>query len=77
MYVLNRSLSDNPMYMLKNFKYSSRKVIDMPGWLGIKIICPSGPTYISADCCFSEVALYNKSNKACQSSIKRTSSSSY
>jgi hypothetical protein len=45
------------MNMLKNFKYSSGKVIDMPGWLGIKIICPSGPTCISADCCFSEVAL--------------------
>ena len=51
------SLSDNPMYMLNNLKYSSRKVIDMLGWLGIKIMCPSGPTCISADCCFSEVAL--------------------
>ena len=51
------SLSDNPMYMLNNLKYSSRKVIDMLGWLGIKIMCSSGPTCISADCCFSEVAL--------------------
>ena len=42
MYVLNRSLSDNPMYMLKNLKYSSRKVRDMLGWLGIKTMCPSG-----------------------------------
>jgi hypothetical protein len=37
MHVLNRSLSDNPMYMLKNLKYSSRKVIDMLGWLGIRV----------------------------------------
>ena len=36
------SLSDNPMHMLKNLKYSSRKVIDMLGWLGIKIMCRVG-----------------------------------
>ena len=27
------------------------------GWLGIKIMCPSGATCLSADCCFSELAL--------------------
>ena len=31
------------------------------GWLGIRIMCPSGATYLSADCCFSELAL-KKSN---------------
>jgi len=27
------------------------------GWLGIKIMCPSGAMCISAHCCFSELAL--------------------
>ena len=27
------------------------------GWLGIRLICPSGTTSLSADCCFSELAL--------------------
>ena len=27
------------------------------GWLGIRIICPSGATCLSVDCCFSELAL--------------------
>ena len=29
------------------------------GWLGIRIMCPSGATYLSADCtcCFSDLAL--------------------
>ena len=27
------------------------------GWLGMRIICPSGATCLSADCCFSELAL--------------------
>ena len=27
------------------------------GWLGIRIICLSGATCLSADCCFSEIAL--------------------
>ena len=27
------------------------------GWLGIRIMCPSGATYLPADCCFSELAL--------------------
>jgi len=31
------------------------------GWLGIRIMCQSGTTCQSADCCFSELALY-KSN---------------
>ena len=37
-------------------------------------MCPSGVTYLSADCCFNELALL-KSNYACLSSIKWTSSS--
>ena len=27
------------------------------GWFGISIMCPSGTTGLSADCCFSELAL--------------------
>ena len=27
------------------------------GWLGIRIMCPSGATCLSTDCCFSELAL--------------------
>jgi len=27
------------------------------GWLGIRIMCPSGAICLSADCCFSELAL--------------------
>jgi len=27
------------------------------GWLGIRIMCPSGATCLSADCCFSKIAL--------------------
>ena len=46
------------------------------GWLGIRIICPSESTCLPMDCCFSELALY-KSNSACCSSTKRTSSSSH
>jgi len=45
-------------------------------WLGISIICPCGPTCLSADCSISELVLW-KSNKACWSSTKRTSSSSH
>ena len=29
------------------------------GWLGIRIMCPSGAICLPADCCFSELALYN------------------
>jgi len=31
------------------------------GWLGIRIMHPSGVTYLPMDCCFSELPLY-KSN---------------
>ena len=31
--------------------------IAMTGWLGIRIMCPSGATCLSADSCFSELAL--------------------
>jgi hypothetical protein len=44
------------------------------GWLRIRIMCQSGATCLSMDCCFSELAL-SKSDSACWSSIKRTSSS--
>ena len=27
------------------------------GWLGIRIMCPSGATCLPADCCFSKLAL--------------------
>ena len=27
------------------------------GWLGIRIMCPNGATCLSAECCFSELAL--------------------
>jgi hypothetical protein len=27
------------------------------GWLGIRIMCQSGATCLTADCCFSELAL--------------------
>jgi hypothetical protein len=27
------------------------------GWLGIRIMCPSGATRLPTDCCFSELAL--------------------
>ena len=27
------------------------------GWIGIRIMCPSGAICLSADCCFSELAL--------------------
>ena len=45
-------------------------------WLGIGIICPSGATYLSVNCCFNELALY-KYNSACWSSTKWISSSSH
>jgi hypothetical protein len=46
------------------------------GWLGIRITCPNRVTFLPADCCFSELALY-KSNSACWSRTRRTSSSSH
>jgi len=33
------------------------EVREKSGWLGIRIMCPSGATCLSADCCFSELAL--------------------
>ena len=27
------------------------------GWLGIRIMCPNGATYLPTDCCFSQLAL--------------------
>ena len=33
-------------------------------WLsGIRVMCPSGPTCLSADCCSSEQALWNPNNR--------------
>ena len=32
------------------------------GWLGIRIMCQSGAKCLSADCCFSELALLKKFN---------------
>ena len=46
------------------------------GWLGIRIMCLSWETCLSADCYYSELALL-KSNKACWSSTEWTSSSSH
>jgi hypothetical protein len=43
------------------------------GLLGIKIMCPCGTLCLPTDCCFSELALL-KSNSACWSRTKRTSS---
>ena len=43
---------------------------------GIRIMCPSGATCLPADCCFSELTL-KKSNPACWSRTKWTSSSSH
>jgi hypothetical protein len=34
------------------------------GWLGIRLMCSSGATCLSTDCCFNELAL-QKSNKVC------------
>ena len=36
-------------------KYASLRATT--GWLEIRIMCPSGGTCLSTDCCFSEVAL--------------------
>ena len=44
--------------------------------LGIRIMCPSGVTCLSADCYFSELSLY-KFNSASWFRTKRTSSSSH
>jgi hypothetical protein len=39
------------------------------GWLGIRIMCPSGATYLTAGCCFNELALAT-SNSECRSHNK-------
>jgi hypothetical protein len=38
-------------------KHAALKERAKTGWLGIRIMCPSGATCLSADCCFSELAL--------------------
>ena len=46
-------------YKIGNYCFSA-KVVTLrrkTGWLGIKIMCPSGATCLSADCYFSELAL--------------------
>jgi hypothetical protein len=30
---------------------------EQTGWLGIKILCPSGATCLPVDCCFSVLSL--------------------
>jgi len=37
--------------------YHENRVVVKMGWLGIRIMCHSGATCLSADCCFSELAL--------------------
>ena len=43
-----------------NSQYSGERA--KTGWFGIRIMCPYGVTYQSADCCFSELALSNYKN---------------
>ena len=62
-------------YMTCIYCFSAKHVAlwrAMTGWLEIGIMCPNGATCLSADCCFSELALW-KSNSACWSSTKRIS----
>jgi len=35
----------------------------MTNWLRIRLICPSGATCLPADCCFSELALKNPTQR--------------
>ena len=37
--------------------FSEKHAILTTGWLRIRIMCPSGVTCLSTDCCFSELAL--------------------
>ena len=53
---------------------STKQIRAKTSWLGISIMCPSGATCLSVGCGFSELAMW-KSNSACWSIIKRTSSS--
>jgi hypothetical protein len=52
-------------------KHAALRRKSKTGWLGIRIMCPSGATFLSADCCFNELALY-KSNSTCWSRTKQT-----
>ena len=38
-------------------KYAELRIRAKTGWLGIRIMCPSGATCLPADCWFSELAL--------------------
>ena len=38
-------------------KHAALRRKSKTGWLGIRIMCPSGATCLSAECCFSELAL--------------------
>ena len=38
-------------------KHAALRRKSKTGWLGIRRMCPSGATCLSADCCFSELAL--------------------
>jgi hypothetical protein len=38
-------------------KHAALRRKNKTGWLGIRIMCPSGAICLSADCCFSELAL--------------------
>ena len=57
-------------------KHATKAERTKTDWLGIMIMCPRETTRLSAECCFSELALL-KSYYACWSSTKRTSSSSH
>ena len=37
--------------------FSTKHTALRTGWLGIRIMCPSGATCLPEDCCFSELAL--------------------
>ena len=45
------------------------------GWIGIRILCPSGATCIPINCCFNKLVLSQFYNQACWSGKKRTPSS--
>ena len=47
--------SENGRVVTIGFDWKSEK--PRTGWLGIRIICPSGTTCLPADCCFNELAL--------------------
>ena len=38
-------------------KYAALRRKSKDGWLGMRIMCPNGVTFLPADCCFSELAL--------------------